>query len=166
MNSQSGQWQICSAPPWVSYRGLACVWMYNGRGADLTPGSCPACQRVKGQSELWGCRSHTGKHFLEWFLLWWHFGAKFFLEHWFSNIYSGIVSNDAHLLYCMKKKIPKWANHFSQKGISPFFWNICGISDECTSSFNLSYWIALVHKITPEINSLNANALNQHSHYF
>lgn len=48
--------------------GLECVWMYNGWGADLTLGSCPAFQGVKGQSGPRGCHSHTGDLFLCWFL--------------------------------------------------------------------------------------------------
>ena len=43
----------------------------NGWGADLTPSSCPDCQRAKGQNEPRVCRSHTGNYFLDWFLLQW-----------------------------------------------------------------------------------------------
>lgn len=61
-------WQICSLPPWL----LCWAWYASERIMDevLTwpPGSCPGCQRPKGQSEPRGCRSHTGNHFLDQFL--------------------------------------------------------------------------------------------------
>lgn len=56
-------------PPLCVVLGLEYVWMYNGWGADLTLGSCPTFQGVKGQSGPRGCHSHTGVLFLGWFLL-------------------------------------------------------------------------------------------------